>query len=125
MGCRVLGRGGKVGKTDSLWMAKSGQGGGLSAAVPTAHSVSVTGVREFNSQHANHSEQSTELFVSSPFISFPFPNNHPLLTLGFLAVFCVHVQGITQELHISVLQALFSADDTPLPCFSCSILGSI
>lgn len=70
------------------WMAKWGQGGWLGAAVPTAHSVSVTGVREFNSQHANHLEQSTELFVSSPFISFPFPNNHPLLTLGFLAVFC-------------------------------------
>lgn len=68
-------------------MAKSGQGGGLGAAVPTAHSVSVTGVREFNSQHANHLEQSTELFVSLPFISFPCPNNHPLLTLGFLVVF--------------------------------------
>lgn len=111
-------------------MAKSGQRGGLGAAVPTAHSVSVTGVREFNSQHANHLEQSTELFVSLPFISFPCPNNHPLLTLGFLAVFFfrkleVHGQGITQDAHISVLQMLLSADDTPWPCFSCSILGSI
>lgn len=80
----------KLGKqAPRVWgMAKSGQGGGLGAAVPTAHSVSVTGVREFNSQQANHLEQSTELFVSLPFVSFPCPNNHPLLTLGCLAGFC-------------------------------------
>lgn len=76
-------------KTDSLCVGhgqiRAERRAGCSC--PHCHSVSVTGVREFNSQHANHLEQSTELFVSLPFISFPCPNNHPLLTLGFLLIF--------------------------------------
>lgn len=89
MGWRVLGMGGKAVKTDSLCVGhgqiRAERRAGCSC--PHCHSVSVTGVREFNSQHANHLEQSTELFVSSPFISFPCPHNHPLLTLGVLLIF--------------------------------------
>lgn len=44
-------------------------GGAASAAVPIAHPASVTGVREVNSQHANHLEHPAELFVTLPFTS--------------------------------------------------------
>lgn len=60
VGCSALGggRGRNLGKQPPLCAGdgQTGDGGGLGAAVPTAHSVSVTGVREFNSQHANHVE---------------------------------------------------------------------
>jgi len=87
--------GGELGKQPPLCTGDSqnGKGGGLGAAVPVAHSASLTRVREFNSQHTNHLEQPAKVFVSLPFTFFPCPNNRPLSTLGIVAIFLQKAGG--------------------------------